>query len=136
MSNIGLSYRDVKQVRMGIGAEDVNLNSLIPNLVEAQTYQRFHNEFSNRKTQNPVVSNKPSTIYTDNTDFQSVGEKKMYKQSAGQDPDYESMGDKRCGCGCLHIKEKYLTERYVGGKPNIPNFRPCPTIRFKSQRHI
>ena len=127
MSNVGINLVTKLSNRIGgIGAEDVNLASPIPEITENKTYQRFHKELWERKAPVEIETKAPMTIYSDPTDFHSVGLIKTTKQQAGRDYDHSDMGTQK-----IVDKMKYLNARFVGGKSNAPGCRKCKKMKLK-----
>lgn len=77
-----------------IGIGEGMMDSPMPDMEEAKTYAKFHNEFSNRKMAANIISNMATAMYKNPVEFHSMGHKKTTTQQAGKDKDGYSMGHK------------------------------------------
>lgn len=71
------------------------MNTPMPDMMEAQKYYNYHNEFSNRKYLGDVVSKIASYKPKNPVDFHSLGHKQTQSQMAGRDIDSASLGHRK-----------------------------------------
>lgn len=71
------------------------MDTPMPDMMEAQKYFNYHNEFSNRKMKANVISKIASFKPKNHVDFHSLGHKQTQSQMAGRDIDSASLGHRK-----------------------------------------